>query len=90
MKSPGGRNVVVTLKFLPPYFRQTYRYCTFATDTGMLSNVATTVEHCTFTGANSYFTSIAAGGGPTVTVKASVSEAANAGNNTETVKALIS
>ena len=69
---------------------QTYRYCTFATDTGMLSNVATTVEHCTFTGANSYFTSIAAGGSPTVTVKASVSEAANAGNNTETVKALIS
>ena len=69
---------------------QTFRMCTFATDTGMLSNAATTLEHCAFTGANSYFTSIAAGGTPTVTVRASVSEAANAGNNTETVKALIS
>ena len=68
----------------------TYRYCNFAVDTGILSNVATAIEHCTFTGANSYFTSIAAGGAPTVTVRASVSAAANAGNNTETIKALIS
>lgn len=69
---------------------QTYRYCNFPVDTGMLSNVATVIEHCTFTGANSYFTSIAAGGTPTVTVRSSVAAAANAGNHTETVVAAIS
>ena len=57
---------------------------------GMLTNVATAIEHCTFTGANNYASSIAAGGTPTVTVRASVAAAANAGNMTETVVALIS
>lgn len=68
----------------------TFRNCNFAVDTGILSNVTTAIEHCTFTGANSYFTSIAAGGTPTVSVRSSVAAAANAGNNTETIIALIS
>ena len=68
----------------------TLRHCRVASDAGMLINVATTIEHCTFTGANSYASAIAAGGTPTATVRASVSAAANAGNMTETVVGLIS
>ena len=67
----------------------TLRHCTVA-DAGMLINVATTIGHCAFTGANNYASAIAAGGTPTATVRASVSAAANAGNMTETVVGLIS
>ena len=66
------------------------RYCTIASDTGALSNGNMTLEHCTFTGANSYATSIAAGLAPTITVRGSHAAAANAGNHTETVVAAIS
>ena len=52
----------------------------------MLINVATTIEHCTFTGANNYASAIAAGGTPTATVRASGSAAANAGNMTEAIQ----
>ncbi len=61
-----------------------------ASDAGMLINVATAIEHCTFTGANNYASAIAAGGTPTATVRLSVSAAANAGNMTETVVGAIS
>lgn len=68
------------------------RNCHVQSDAGMLVNVATAIEHCTFTGANNYASSVAAGGAgvPGVTVRASVAAAANAGNMTETVVALIS
>ena len=68
----------------------TVRDCTVATDCGMMINVATTIEHSTFTGANAYALAIAAGGTPTATVRLSVAAAANAGNMTETVVAAIS
>ena len=68
------------------------RNCHVASDAGLLVNVVAAIEHCTFTGANNYCSSVAAGGAgvPTVTVRASVAAAANAGNMTETVVALIS
>jgi hypothetical protein len=68
------------------------RNCHVASDAGLLTNVAAAIEHCTFTGANNYASSVAAGGAgvPTVTVRASVAAAANAGNMTETIVALIS
>jgi hypothetical protein len=60
-------------------------------DVGVFTNAAAVVEHCTFTGANAYAITIAAPvSAPAMTVRASVSAAANAGNNTETVVALIS
>ena len=68
------------------------RNCHVQSDAGILTNVVAAIEHCTFTGANNYASSVAAGGAgvPTVTVRASVAAAANAGNMTETVVALIS
>ena len=66
------------------------RHSRIASDAGMLINVATAIEHCTFTGANAYASAIAAGGTPTATVRLSVAAAANAGNMTETVVAAIS
>jgi len=68
------------------------RNCHVASDAGLLTNVVAAIEHCTFTGANNYASSVAAGGAgvPTVTVRASVAAAANAGNMTETIVALIS
>ena len=68
------------------------RNCHVASDAGLLTNVVAAIEHCTFNGANNYCSSVAAGGAgvPTVTVRASVAAAANAGNMTETVVALIS
>ena len=66
------------------------RHCRVASDAGMMINVATAIEHCTFTGANAYALAIAAGGTPTATVRLSVAAAANAGNMTETVVAAIS
>ena len=38
------------------------RHTRVASDAGMLINVATAIEHCTFTGANAYASAIAAGG----------------------------
>ena len=66
----------------------TMRHCTVGSDTGSLSNGNMTIEHCTFTGANAYATSLAAGLAPTITTRASVG-VANAGNHTETVVAVI-
>lgn len=68
----------------------TMKYCTVASDAGALSNGNMTIEHCTFTGANVYASSIAAGLAPTITVRGSHAAAANAGNHTETVVAAIS
>ena len=68
------------------------RNCHVQNDAGLLTNVTAAIEHCTFTGANNYCSSVASGGAgvPTVVVRASVAAAANAGNMTETVVALIS
>ena len=66
----------------------TMRHCTVGADCGSLSNGNMTIEHCTFTGANAYATSLAAGLAPTITTRASVG-VANAGNHTETVVAVI-
>jgi len=68
----------------------TIRHSTIGSDCGSLSNGNMTIEHCTFTGANAYATSLAAGLAPTITTRASVAAAANAGNHTETVVAAIS
>ena len=68
----------------------TLRHCTIASDAGALSNGNMTIEHCTFTGANNYASTIAAGLAPTITVRGSHAAAANAGNHTETVVAAIS
>jgi len=67
----------------------TMRHCTVASDAGALSNGNMTIEHCTFTGANVYASSIAAGLAPTITVRGSHAAAANAGNHTETIVAAI-
>lgn len=69
----------------------TVRNSRLATDAGIYSNGACTVEHSTFTGANNYVSTPAdVITAPTHTVRASVSAAANAGNCVETVVALIS
>ena len=68
----------------------TMKYCTIASNAGALSNGNMTIEHCTFTGANVYASSIAAGLAPTITVRGSHAAAANAGNHTETIVAAIS
>tara|TARA_R110000868_G_scaffold5466_13_gene32933 strand:- start:2511 stop:3221 length:711 start_codon:yes stop_codon:yes gene_type:complete len=73
------------------YGTVTLRNSIVKADAGILSNGACTIEHSTFTGANNYVSTIAAPiTAPTHIVRASVSAAANAGNNTETVVALIS